>query len=162
MTLFFLFLTFFKEQFTRLLPSCYRSSTWTGAGCAVQRMYLACSPSTAGRTARDRVAPSYTAQPNSSGKDLTEMFSNVADPGCLSRIPDPGSKRFSDPGSASTSKNLSILTKQKLVLSFRKYDSGCPSRIRILIFLPSRIPDPGVKKASDPGSATLIFLKTYL
>jgi hypothetical protein len=25
-------------------------------------------------------------------------------------------------------------------------------RIRILIFYPSRIPDPGVKKASDPGS----------
>ncbi len=32
---------------------------------------------------------------------------------------------------------------------------GSGSRIRILIFYPSRIPDPGVKKALDPGSATL-------
>jgi hypothetical protein len=40
-------------------------------------------------------------------------------------------------------------------LSSRKYDPGCSSRIRILIFYPSRIPDPGVKKAPDPGSATL-------
>jgi hypothetical protein len=29
------------------------------------------------------------------------------------------------------------------------------SRIRILTFNPSKIPDPGVKTASDPGSATL-------
>jgi hypothetical protein len=44
---------------------------------------------------------------------------SVADPGCLSRIrnfsiPDPGSKRFPDPGSGSELKNLSILT-QKIV-----------------------------------------------
>jgi hypothetical protein len=31
------------------------------------------------------------------------------------------------------------------------------SEIRILIFYPSRIPDPGVKKALDPGSATLNY-----
>jgi hypothetical protein len=30
------------------------------------------------------------------------------------------------------------------------------SRVRILIFYPSRIPDPGVKKAPDPRSATLV------
>jgi hypothetical protein len=30
------------------------------------------------------------------------------------------------------------------------------SRIRMLTFYPSRIPDPGVKKAPDLGSATLI------
>jgi hypothetical protein len=29
------------------------------------------------------------------------------------------------------------------------------SRIRMLTFYPSRIPDPGVKKAPDPGSGTL-------
>jgi hypothetical protein len=29
-------------------------------------------------------------------------------------------------------------------------------------FLPSRIPDPGVKKAPDPGSATLLFIYRYL
>ncbi len=34
------------------------------------------------------------------------------------------------------------------------------SRIRMLTFYPSRIPNPGVKKAADPGSgsATLILL----
>jgi hypothetical protein len=42
---------------------------------------------------------------------------SVADPGCLSRIlifsiPDPGSKRFPDPGSASAPKNLSILNQE--------------------------------------------------
>ncbi len=57
----------------------------------------------------------------------------------------------SDPGSAS--KNLSILT--------QKYDQGCSSRIRILIFYPSRIPDPGVKTAPDPGSATLESRKRF-
>ncbi len=76
---------------------------------------------------------------------------SVADPGCFSRIrlfptPDPGSE---------LSKNLSILTPKKSFLSSRKYDPGCSSRIRMLTFYPSRIPDPGVKKAPDPGSATL-------
>jgi hypothetical protein len=43
-----------------------------------------------------------------------------------------------------------------LPMFFKLSEIGYPSRIRILIFLP--IPDPGVKKASDPGSgsATLI------
>jgi hypothetical protein len=79
---------------------------------------------------------------------------SVADPGCLSRIPDPtffhpGSRirtvSIPDPGTAS--KNLSILTPKKpkkWVLSSRKYDPGCSSRI------PD--PDAGVKKAPDPGS----------
>ncbi len=43
---------------------------------------------------------------------------------------------------------------KKMFLSSRKYYPGCSSRI--LIFYPSQIPDPGVKKAPDPGSATLI------
>jgi hypothetical protein len=64
-------------------------------------------------------------------------------------IPDPGFEFFSIPDSRSASKNLSILT-QKLFLSPRKYDPGCSSRILVLFFLP--IPDPGVKKAPDPGS----------
>jgi hypothetical protein len=63
-----------------------------------------------------------------------------------SRIPDPN---FFHPGSVS--KNLSIKLK-KGFLSSRKYDPGCSSRIRILTFYPSQIPDPGVKKAPDPGS----------
>jgi hypothetical protein len=101
---------------------------------------------------------------------VTTVYTSVADPGCLSRIrilifaiPDPGSrvKKILDPGSRSASKNLSILTK-KLFLSYRKYDQGCLSRIRIpldpdLGFLP--IPYPGVKEAPDPGSgsATLVY-----
>ncbi len=43
------------------------------------------------------------------------------------------------------SKNLSILPKRLFLRS----------PIRILIFYPSRFPDPGVKKALDPGSAAL-------
>ena len=35
-----------------------------------------------------------------------------------------------------------------------------PSRIRILIFYLSRIPDPGVKKAPDPGSESATLLTT--
>ena len=71
----------------------------------------------------------------------THVFCSVADPGCLSQIPDPtffhpGSRirtvSIPDPGSAS--KNLSILTpkkQKKWFLSSRKYDPGCSSRIRI-------------------------------
>jgi hypothetical protein len=104
-----------------------------------------CSPSTANRTTRYRTT-------------------SVADPGCLSRIPDPtffhpGSRirsvSITDPGSSS--KNLSILTPKKpkkLFLSSKKYDPGCSSRIPDpdADFLTSRIPDPGVKKAPDPVS----------
>ncbi len=69
-------------------------------------------------------------------------------------IPDPGS----------LSKNLSILTPKKAkkwflsskkwFLSSKKYDPGCSSRIRMLTFSypGSPIPDPGVKKAPNPGS----------
>jgi hypothetical protein len=62
-------------------------------------------------------------------------------------IPDPGS----------SSKNLSILTPKKAkkwFLSSKKYDPGCSSRIPDpdADFLPSRIPDPGVKKVPNPGS----------
>ncbi len=35
-------------------------------------------------------------------------------------------------------------------------DPGFSPRILILIFYPSQIPNPGVKKAPDPGSATLL------
>ncbi len=64
-------------------------------------------------------------------------------------IPDP---IFFHPGSAS--KVSSIFT-QKLLLSSRKYDPGCSSRIRFSTHPGSLIPDPGVKKAPNPGSATL-------
>jgi hypothetical protein len=72
------------------------------------------------------------------------VATSVADPGCLSRIPDPGS----------ASKNLSILTKIKWFLSSRKYNPGCSSRIPDpdADFLP--IPDPGSRGQKGTGSRT--------
>ncbi len=78
-------------------------------------------------------------------------------------IPDPGSKRFLDLGSASASNNFSILT-QKIVsklseiLSVMFIPDPDPGS-GIMVFYPSRIPNPGVKKAPDhgSGSATLIM-----
>jgi hypothetical protein len=74
---------------------------------------------------------------------------------------DPGSKRFPDPesGFASASKNLSIFT-QKIVSKISEKLSGMFVPDPDLdFFYPSQIPDPGVKKAPDPGSgsATLVF-----
>ena len=79
-------------------------------------------------------------------------------------IPDPGSDFFPSripdsnclhPGSRIRIKEFKyFLTSKKWFLSSRKYDLGCSSRIRMLTFYPSRIPDPGVKKAPDPGSGT--------
>jgi hypothetical protein len=94
---------------------------------------------------------------------ITEVDSGVVDPECLSRI-----RMFSNPdphlfhlGSRIPASNkLSILTPKNWFLSSRKYDPGCSSRIRILFVTHpgSRTPDPGVKKAPDPGygSATLV------
>ncbi len=73
---------------------------------------------------------------------VSYVFFSVADPGCLSRI-----RLFP-----------SRIRTKKWFLSSRKYDPGFSSRIRMLTFYPSRISDPGVKKAPDPGSATLFFL----
>ncbi len=57
-----------------------------------------------------------------------------------------------DPGSAS--KNLSVLTQKNGFYTLKNIIRVFHprSRIRILTFYPSRIPDPGVKKAPDPGS----------
>ncbi len=87
----------------------------------------------------------------------------VADSGCLSRIPDPtffhpGSRvrivSNPDPRSRIRIKEFKYFNPKKWFLSPRKYDPGCSSRIRMLTFYPSRIPDPGVKKAPDPGSGS--------
>ncbi len=47
-----------------------------------------------------------------------------------------------------------------------KYDRGCSSRIQIpdldLDFQPSRIQDPGVKKAPDPGSGSATLIPSIL
>ncbi len=77
---------------------------------------------------------------------------SVADPGCSSRIPDSnfsipdtGSKRFPDPGSASAAKSLSTLT-QKIVST---------SEIWFGMFIPDPdldfllIPDAEVKKSTE-------------
>jgi hypothetical protein len=99
---------------------------------------------------------------------------SVADPVCLSRIPDPtffhpGSRirTVSIPDPGSSSKNLSILTLKKAkkwLLSSKKYDPGCSSRIPDpdADFFPSRIPDPGVKKAPNPGSRIRIRNTVYM
>jgi hypothetical protein len=66
----------------------------------------------------------------------------------LFSIPDPN---FLNPGSAS--KNLSILT-YKLVSKLLEICFGLFIPDPDLTFYPSRIPDPGVKKAPDPGSGS--------
>ncbi len=76
--------------------------------------------------------------------------------GILSRIPDP---TFFHPGSEFLPSRIRIkefkyFNPEIWSLSSRKYDPGCSSRIRILTFYPSRIPDPGLKKAPDPGSGS--------
>jgi hypothetical protein len=76
------------------------------------------------------------------------IFTSVADPGCLSRI-----RIFPIPNLGSASKILSILTQKKCF-------QALGNMIRAVhFFYPFRNPDPGVKKAQDPGSGstTLIF-----
>jgi hypothetical protein len=72
-------------------------------------------------------------------------------------IPVPGSEFFPSRIRIKESKYFNPI---KLLLSSRKYDPGCSSRIRILIFYPSRVPDPGVKKAPDPGSGSARLILT--
>ncbi len=90
-----------------------------------------------------------------------KIKSSVADPGYLSRIPDPfffhpgsvffhpGSRFqiFPIPDSGSASKNLSILT-PKMVLKLSEIWPGCSSRI--LIFYPSRIQGSERHRIPDP------------
>jgi hypothetical protein len=71
----------------------------------------------------------------------------ILDPRSEISIPDPGPKRFRIPIQI---KEYKYFEPKKLFLSSRKHDPGCDLD---LDFLP--IPDPGVKKAPDPGSGTL-------
>ncbi len=101
------------------------------------------------------------------------MSISVADPGCLSRIPDPtffhpGSRirTVSIPDPGSSSKNLSIITPKKAkkwFLSSKKFDPGCSSRIRMLTFSHPGTRIQGLKKHPIPdpgsGSATLMSIK---
>jgi hypothetical protein len=81
----------------------------------------------------------------------------IPDPGSdffPSRIPDPNCLH---PGSRILIKEFKYFNpkkSKKWFLSSKKYDLGCSSRIPDpdADFLPSRIPDPGIKKAPNPGS----------
>ncbi len=84
------------------------------------------------------------------------LLGSVAEPGCLAE-----SEFFP---SRNHIKEFKYFNPKKLFLSYQKYDPGCSSRIRILIFHPSRISDPGVKrhriqgsKGIGSGSATLLL-----
>jgi hypothetical protein len=87
---------------------------------------------------------------------INNKLTSVADPGCLSRIPD---LTFSIPdpnlfhlGSRIHIKEFKYVNPKSCFLSSRKYDPGCSSwiRIRILIFLP--IPDSGSSGQKGTGS----------
>jgi hypothetical protein len=97
----------------------------------------------------------------------------ITDPGSdffPSRIPDPNCLY---PGSRILIKEFKYFNPKKAkkwFLSSKKYDPGCSSRIPDpdADFLPSRIPDPGVKKAPNPRSRIRIRntavkgIKTFL
>jgi hypothetical protein len=74
---------------------------------------------------------------------------SVADPECLSRIPDP---TFFHPRSRIRIKEFKYFNLKKWFLSSRKYDPGCLSRIPDPdpYFLP--IPDPGSRGQKGTGS----------
>jgi hypothetical protein len=82
-------------------------------------------------------------RPTSPTSDILAI--SAADPGCLYRI-----RIFSYPGSRIRLKEFKYFNPKKWFLSTQKYDPGFSSQIQILIFYPSRILDPGVKKAPDP------------
>jgi hypothetical protein len=79
----------------------------------------------------------------------------IPDLNFLGYIPDPKffhpGPNFFHPGSRIGIKEFKYFN-PKNCLSSRKYDPGCSSWI--LIFYPSPIPDPWVKKAPDPGSGS--------
>jgi hypothetical protein len=82
---------------------------------------------------------------------IRDVLSRITDPNFS--IPDPGSKRF-----RIRTKNFSIYTQKNFLPNspnmIRYVHPGSGSRIWILIFYPSRIPDPGVKQAPHPGSGS--------
>ncbi len=89
---------------------------------------------------------------------IKKESNTVADPGCLYWIPDPKfAFRIPDPGSKRYRilihiKEYKYFERKMLFLCSRKYDPGYSSRIRILIFYPSRITRG---QTPDPGSGTL-------
>jgi hypothetical protein len=81
--------------------------------------------------------------------------------GCLSRIPDPN---FFHQGSPIRIKEFKYFNPkigfQALGNMILVVHSGSGSRIRVLTFYPSRIQDPRVKKAPDPGSGSATLVQT--
>jgi hypothetical protein len=91
--------------------------------------------------------------------------SSVADPGCLSRIPDPDfhPSRIPDPRSRIQKQQQKRGVKKKIWPILKKLYNFLPKKLSkssqkywLGILDPEknlfRIPDPGVKKAPDPGS----------
>ncbi len=78
-------------------------------------------------------------------------FGSVADPGYLSRIPDPNfsipDPFFFQPGSRIRIKDFKYFNPKKWFLSTQKYDPGCSSRILILLFT-----HPGSRGQKGTGS----------
>jgi hypothetical protein len=96
---------------------------------------------------------------------------NVADPGCLSRIPDPTffPSRIPDPTClyprSRILKEFKYLNPKKskiMVLSSKKYYPGCSSRIPDpdADFIPSRIQGSKKHPIPDPGSGSATLKKT--
>jgi hypothetical protein len=59
-------------------------------------------------------------------------------------------------------KEFKYLKPQKLFLISQKYVPGYSSRDPDLDFFPSRIPDPGIKKAPDSASGSAALQKTQI
>jgi len=81
---------------------------------------------------------------------------SFADPGCLSRIPDPLSKRFRIRIRIKEFKYFHFLT-LKTVSKLSEKLSGMFIPDPDFFLIPD--PDPGVKKAPDPISATLLAIR---
>jgi hypothetical protein len=93
------------------------------------------------------------------------FVSSVADPGCLSEIPNtnfsipyPGSKKFRI---RIRIKEFNYFLRKKLFPSFRKYDPGCSSRIRIQTFYPSRIQESKRHRIPDRVRNTALYLSIF-
>jgi hypothetical protein len=82
-----------------------------------------------------------------------------ADPGCLSRLPDPNFsnpdpestvKKISDPGSGSASKNLGIFNPKNCFYALGNMIRDVHPGSRIFIFSPSRISESKRHRIPDP------------
>ncbi len=94
----------------------------------------------------------WKSSPQHSGNKCCGSGTFIPDPGSEffpSRIPGP---IFFHPGSRISIKEFTYFNPKKWFISSRKYDPGCSSRIRILTFYPSPIPDPGYMGQKGTGS----------